>query len=311
MIFRFNMGRIRDILFTLILLIACPFLSAQTSGGGSGGVTSINSNGGAFTFSGSGVSCTGTTCTFSAGGSGNTTSTSLTTNILPKANGANSIINSLLSDNGTILIYTGTGGSVTPQIQTGASNQAQIAASSGGGGYSNFTLNGNNTDTNRLGFVGGGTGDSNLYFDLPSTSGQYNFRFNSNASSSSINQFGFSGNSVSVNHFISAGSTPTVVFGTGAGSTPTATSITGHDAAFTVNFTSGVTPAASNPIFTVTFSTVYGSAPNCTFASHSASSAIASLSVYYTSTTSTFILNSNATALTTGLAYSWTVNCIQ
>jgi hypothetical protein len=36
-----------------------------------------------------------------ASGSGNTTSTSLTTNMLPKANGANSIIDSNLSDNGT------------------------------------------------------------------------------------------------------------------------------------------------------------------------------------------------------------------
>lgn len=43
---------------------------------------------------------------------GNTTSTSLTTNTLPKANGANSIINSLLTDSGTVLSYTGTGGAV-------------------------------------------------------------------------------------------------------------------------------------------------------------------------------------------------------
>jgi len=40
------------------------------------------------------------TCT-SASGTGNTTSTSLTTNTLPKANGANSIINSSVTDNGT------------------------------------------------------------------------------------------------------------------------------------------------------------------------------------------------------------------
>jgi len=43
-------------------------------------------------------------------GSGNTTSTSLTTNALPKANGANSIINSLFSDDGTTGTYTGSGG---------------------------------------------------------------------------------------------------------------------------------------------------------------------------------------------------------
>jgi hypothetical protein len=42
-------------------------------------------------------------------GSGNTTSTSLTTNTIPKANGANSIINSGLTDDGTKLTYTGSG----------------------------------------------------------------------------------------------------------------------------------------------------------------------------------------------------------
>jgi hypothetical protein len=44
------------------------------------------------------------------GGGGNTTSTSLTSNTIPKANGANSIINSLFTDNGTTGTYSGTGG---------------------------------------------------------------------------------------------------------------------------------------------------------------------------------------------------------
>lgn len=43
-------------------------------------------------------------------GSGNTTSTSLTTNFVPKANGATSLINSLLSDTGATLLYTGANG---------------------------------------------------------------------------------------------------------------------------------------------------------------------------------------------------------
>jgi lysophospholipase L1-like esterase len=43
------------------------------------------------------------------GGGGNTTSTALTTNTIPKANGANSIINSGLTDDGTSLSYTGSG----------------------------------------------------------------------------------------------------------------------------------------------------------------------------------------------------------
>lgn len=55
----------------------CPTISGGTwsissscsGGGGGGGVTSINAIAGAFTFSGGGVSCTGTTCNF-GGGSG-------------------------------------------------------------------------------------------------------------------------------------------------------------------------------------------------------------------------------------------------
>lgn len=47
-------------------------------------------------------------------GSGNTTSTSLTSNVLPKANGANSIVNSSVTDNGTTVTSTDTGGYVAP-----------------------------------------------------------------------------------------------------------------------------------------------------------------------------------------------------
>jgi hypothetical protein len=58
-----------------VLLLLSSYCLAQSSGGntggggGSAGVSSINSTAGAFTFTGSGVSCTGTTCTFSSGGS--------------------------------------------------------------------------------------------------------------------------------------------------------------------------------------------------------------------------------------------------
>lgn len=44
------------------------------------------------------------------GGGGNTTSTALTSGTIPLANGANSIIDSLLADSGTALSYSGSGG---------------------------------------------------------------------------------------------------------------------------------------------------------------------------------------------------------
>lgn len=77
------------------------------------GVISINSSPGAFTFnfSAGAGSCSGTTCSFTGSGTGgNTTSTSLSTNSLSKSNGANSIIDSLFTDDGTNGLYLGTGG---------------------------------------------------------------------------------------------------------------------------------------------------------------------------------------------------------
>lgn len=62
-------------LAAVCLLIATSALAQTGTGGGPGGgggsgVASINATTGAFTFSGAGVSCTGTTCTFSGTGSG-------------------------------------------------------------------------------------------------------------------------------------------------------------------------------------------------------------------------------------------------
>jgi trimeric autotransporter adhesin len=64
---------------------------------------------------------------------------------------------------------------VFTSVTAGASRGIQFAASSNGGGYNNFTLNGNNADDTRLGFVGGGVGDGNLYLDVPS-GGTFEFR---------------------------------------------------------------------------------------------------------------------------------------
>src|SRR6202000_1181402 len=53
-------------LFEALLLGSIPSAAAS----GSSGVSSIHSTTGAFTFTGSGVSCASTTCTFTGGGSG-------------------------------------------------------------------------------------------------------------------------------------------------------------------------------------------------------------------------------------------------
>lgn len=55
---------------------------------------------------------------WAAAGTGNTTSTALTTNRLPKANGANSIVDSSISDDGTTVTTNDTGGITAPSFQT-------------------------------------------------------------------------------------------------------------------------------------------------------------------------------------------------
>lgn len=96
-----------------------PTLNQSTTGN-AGTATNISTNGTSLQVWGmnSGATAQGWQTVI---GSGNTTSTSLTTGTIPVANGANSIVNSLLTDNGTTLTYTGTGGVAAPSFTTNGS----------------------------------------------------------------------------------------------------------------------------------------------------------------------------------------------
>lgn len=81
---------------------------------------------------------TGSAC--GSGGSGNTTSTALTTNRVPKANGANSIIDSSVSDDGTT-VSTPEAASVLSLTLTDAVNNSQDKNVTGSGGDSTCVPN--------------------------------------------------------------------------------------------------------------------------------------------------------------------------
>lgn len=107
-------------------------------------------------------------------------------------------------------------------------------------------------------------------------------------------------------HFKGGGSTPTIAAGAGAGTSPTV-SITGTDAAGQITLTSGTLPSALSAVFTVTFATTYGAAPNVVFSAANANAAALSglTAVYVTSNATTFIFNSGATGISAALQFVW------
>lgn len=128
------------------------------------------------------------------------------------------------------------------------------------------------------------------------------------------------GGNVRFNHLRGSTGTPSIAVGAGAGAGAT-TSVVGTDAAGTITVTTAGTPTASAILATLTFSVAYGVAPYCVFSA--ASSTASGLgggavgiggtqagSVYGTSTTTTFVLNTGANALAVA-TYKWTYNCIQ
>lgn len=103
--------------FTLGLLTSCTANQYLSWSGSAwvcttlpapGGVTSINSVAGAFSFTGAGVSCSGTTCTFSGGGGGSGTVSSGTANQFAwyAATGTTVSSNGHLTDSGTTITST-------------------------------------------------------------------------------------------------------------------------------------------------------------------------------------------------------------
>lgn len=93
----------------------------------------------------------------------------LTANCVPKAATATTITGcSSASDNGTVFL-------VTEQVSAGSSGNLQLGSDPGGASYSSLTFNGTLVDSAKIGILGGGTGDPNLFYDVPTT-GAHEFR---------------------------------------------------------------------------------------------------------------------------------------
>ncbi len=177
-----------------------------------------------------------------------------------------------------------------PMLKTGYYGNTQFAAT---GTYTGLTFNANNTDGSRLGLVGGGSSDSNLYVDVPA-GGAITLRVgNAIVASQSATAF-------STKHLVGNSASPTVAVGAAAASC----TVAGTDVAFTLTCTTGASPAAG-VLGTVTFAGAYGAAPH--FAAPgamSAASAAASASVFATSST-TALTVSTANALAASTSYAW------
>lgn len=189
---------------------------------------------------------------------------------------------------------------------TTVSNMARLydsplsAASVNGTGSAKFDLS-----------VNGGTTWTNIItFNLNSSCV---FSTGLTASSFSANNGVSVGTALTTPHIIGSGSAPTVAAGAGAGSSPTVTVSNAHDCAFTLSVTTGLTPSASAVVATVTFATAYTNAPHFSVDPTNASAGLLSgvSNVYGTSTTTTFVLNVETTALLPSTTYTWEVLVVQ
>ncbi len=157
---------------------------------------------------------------------------------------------------------------VASSLKAGSNGNAQLAPG-GGGGYSNFTLNGDNNDGTRLGFIGGGSGDPNLYLDVPN-GGTFIFRNGSNAGVASY---------VSASGLRAPGVTaPKLATGTAGNS----------DLAGVLQVNAGGTGSSS-----YTFAGSYGTAPVCMVQPQNATPAsVQAMGAYVAQvTTSTLVVN--------------------
>jgi hypothetical protein len=200
----------------------------------------------------------------------------------------------------------------TLNASTISGNGGKILLGSEGPEYSDFTLNGANVDGARIGFVGGGGGDNNLYLDVPANGG-FVFRVNN------AHVVALTGNNdgtvqsgvVQAQQVMGSGSQPGVTVGSAAGS-GASESLSGTTLSGVLTVTTGTSPAAGGTLATVNWSLPSATPPEgCSLMPRNASAAAMTATVFTGApTTSGWTVNAGATALAASTAYEWSYQCM-
>ncbi len=178
-------------------------------------------------------------------------------------------------------------------------------------GYSNFTLNGNNNNGGRLGFVGGGTGDPSLYFDVPS-GGQFVFRV---SQAHNVTLTADAGGTVQTTvvqaqQVTGVGATPSVAAGAAAGSGSNAT-VSGTPLSGALSVTTGSGPSSNSTLTNIGWTLPSTTPPQgCSLMPRNAAAAAASGTIFTGAPSgSGWTVNVGAIALAASTNYVWTYQC--
>ncbi|HVG26133.1 MAG TPA: hypothetical protein VM865_00900 [Acidobacteriaceae bacterium] len=195
-------------------------------------------------------------------------------------------------------------------LVSGYAGRAQLAAG-GSSGYSNFTLNGNNADGSRIGFIGGGAGDANLYLDVP-TGGGFHFRVNN---VHAITFTGDGGGTVMTNVLQAGqvtGSGPAPSVGTGNGTGGGSASLSGTALSGVLTVTTGGAPNGSSVVANVGWSLPSSTVPQgCSLMPRNAAAAAATGTIYTGApSASGWTVNVGSSSLAAGTTYAWSYQCM-
>ena len=198
----------------------------------------------------------------------------------------------------------------TGNLTAGYQGRAQLAAG-GTVGYSNFTLNGNNNDGQRVGFIGGAPGDPSLYLDVP-TGGHFYFRANGTGVFTISATAGgtAAANVLQAQQVTGSGAAPGITAGSAAGSGATAT-VSGTSLSGVLSVTTGAGPSASGTLATTSWTLPSTTAPQgCSLMPRNAAAAAVSGTIFTSApSTSGWTVNVGTIALTASTNYTWSYQC--